>query len=134
MLAHFQADAEEFLKVATEVNAASPAKVDELDAELMKMFAYNAQGDICPIQAFIGGITAQEVMKVGYFSDTEMGLEVVSKCFVVWFCYQSSVCHLTDTSLCAPLFSVFCKFLLWFHSQASLHISMTLTWYAFAPN
>ena len=83
LLAHFQADAEEFLKVATEVNAASPAKVDELDAELMKMFAYNAQGDICPIQAFIGGITAQEVMKVGYFSDTEMGLEVVSKCFVV---------------------------------------------------
>lgn len=81
LLVHFQADAEEFLKVATEVNAASPAKVDELDADLMKMFAYNARGDICPIQAFIGGITAQEVMKVGYFSDTEIGLEVVSECF-----------------------------------------------------
>lgn len=26
--------------------------------------AYNARGDICPMQGVIGGITAQEVMKV----------------------------------------------------------------------
>ncbi|KAK7102589.1 ubiquitin-like modifier-activating enzyme 1 [Littorina saxatilis] len=58
-----QADAEAFVKLVNEVNAASPAKVDELDADLMKEFAYSARGDICPIQAFIGGITAQEVMK-----------------------------------------------------------------------
>ena len=54
------------MKLATEVNAASPAKVEELDTDLMKEFAYNARGDICPIQAFIGGISAQEVMKVGH--------------------------------------------------------------------
>lgn len=65
VLVSFQADAEEFLKVVTEVNAASPAKVDQLDADLMKQLAFNAQGDICPTQAFIGGISAQEVMKVG---------------------------------------------------------------------
>lgn len=58
-----EADAEEFVKIVNEVNAASPAKVDELDADLMKEFAYNAHGDISPMQAFIGGITAQEVMK-----------------------------------------------------------------------
>lgn len=57
-----QADAEEFLKLVKEVNEASPAKT-ELDDELMKEFAFNATGDISPIQAFIGGITAQEVMK-----------------------------------------------------------------------
>ncbi|XP_076447725.1 ubiquitin-like modifier-activating enzyme 1 [Babylonia areolata] len=58
-----QADGEEFVKVVTEVNAASGAKVEEVDSDLMKEFAYNALGDVCPIQAFIGGITAQEVMK-----------------------------------------------------------------------
>ena len=62
-----QADGEEFLKVVNEVNASSAAKVEELDGDLMKEFAYNAEGDICPIQAFIGGICAQEVMKVQDF-------------------------------------------------------------------
>ncbi|KAK7490564.1 hypothetical protein BaRGS_00018167 [Batillaria attramentaria] len=58
-----QADAEEFLKIVTEVNSGTAAKVDEVDADLMREFAYSAQGDFCPVQAFIGGITAQEVMK-----------------------------------------------------------------------
>lgn len=58
-----QADAEEFLKVVAELNEGSAAKVDEIDADLMQEFAYSAQGDVCPVQAFIGGITAQEVMK-----------------------------------------------------------------------
>lgn len=59
-----QADAEEFLKVVADVNAKAEAKVEEVDADLMREFAYSSSGDICPMQAFIGGITAQEVMKV----------------------------------------------------------------------
>ena len=30
----------------------------------MRSFAHMAAGDVCPMQAVIGGITAQEVMKV----------------------------------------------------------------------
>ena len=46
------------------MNEKSGAKQEELDEGLMKSFAYQATGDVCPMQAVIGGITAQEVMKV----------------------------------------------------------------------
>ena len=39
-------------------------QVDEVDENLLTQLAYNARGDICPMQGVIGGITAQEVMKV----------------------------------------------------------------------
>jgi len=39
-------------------------KVDEVDEQLLTQLAYNARGDLCPMQGVIGGITAQEVMKV----------------------------------------------------------------------
>jgi len=39
-------------------------KSDELSEDLMRKFAYQATGDVCPMQAVIGGIAAQEVMKV----------------------------------------------------------------------
>ena len=35
-----------------------------MDERLLTQLAYNARGDICPMQGVIGGITAQEVMKV----------------------------------------------------------------------
>ena len=38
--------------------------MDEVDEHLLTQLAYNARGDICPMQGVIGGITAQEVMKV----------------------------------------------------------------------
>ena len=64
-----QGDADAFVSIAKEVNEKSGAKQDELDEGLMKSFAYQATGDVCPMQAVIGGITAQEVMKVwGYVS------------------------------------------------------------------
>ena len=63
-MCHHQVDADRFVAVAQEVNAQSEAKVDNLDDTLMRTFAYNATGDICPMPAVIGGITAQEVMKV----------------------------------------------------------------------
>ena len=62
-----QADAEEFVKLAKEVNDKSGAKC-ELDEGLLKEVAYGAAGDVCPMAAVIGGITAQEVMKVTGFA------------------------------------------------------------------
>jgi ubiquitin-activating enzyme E1 len=62
----FQDDAEEFLSVFKEVNASSGAKCEELNENVLREFAYGARGDLCPLAAVIGGITAQEVMKVTY--------------------------------------------------------------------
>ena len=39
-------------------------QVDEIDTSLLTQLAFNATGDLCPMQGVIGGITAQEVMKV----------------------------------------------------------------------
>ncbi|CAI9743336.1 ubiquitin-like modifier-activating enzyme 1 [Octopus vulgaris] len=56
-------DAEKFLAICKELNAGSANAVEELDEKVLKEFSYQSRGDICPIQAFIGGVTAQEVMK-----------------------------------------------------------------------
>ncbi|EDO33332.1 predicted protein [Nematostella vectensis] len=56
-------DAEKFVALAKELNGKLCAKVDEVDDKLLSQFAFNARGDICPMQGVIGGITAQEVMK-----------------------------------------------------------------------
>uniref|UniRef100_UPI00358F9CFB ubiquitin-like modifier-activating enzyme 1 n=1 Tax=Myxine glutinosa TaxID=7769 RepID=UPI00358F9CFB len=37
--------------------------VDKLDVELVHQLAFSATGDLAPINAFIGGVAAQEVMK-----------------------------------------------------------------------
>ncbi|KAH9488201.1 E1 ubiquitin-activating protein [Bulinus truncatus] len=65
-----KADAEKFVGIFKEVNANSKAKVDDFNEDLLHEFAYSSQGNICPIQAFIGGIAAQEIMKAcsGKFS------------------------------------------------------------------
>lgn len=54
------------------MNSKSGAKVDEMDESILREMAYTAQGDICPMAAFIGGIAAQEVMKActGKFNPT----------------------------------------------------------------
>ena len=44
------------------VNDSSPAKTD-IDDDLIHKLSYIAAGDLCPMAAVIGGITAQEVMK-----------------------------------------------------------------------
>lgn len=41
------------------------AKVEQLDEALIKKMSYVAAGDLSPVNAFIGGVAAQEVMKVG---------------------------------------------------------------------
>lgn len=40
------------------------AKVEQLDEALIKKLSYIAAGDLAPVNAFIGGLAAQEVMKV----------------------------------------------------------------------
>ena len=62
----FQADADEIVALAKEVNSSltGSAKVEELDEPLIKKLAFVAAGDLAPINAFIGGLAAQEVMKV----------------------------------------------------------------------
>lgn len=40
------------------------SQVDEIDEKLLRELCYQARGDLCPMQGVIGGITAQEVMKV----------------------------------------------------------------------
>uniref|UniRef100_A0A665UR27 E1 ubiquitin-activating enzyme n=1 Tax=Echeneis naucrates TaxID=173247 RepID=A0A665UR27_ECHNA len=60
-----QADADELLTLAKEVNSAQTgsAKVEQLDEALIKKMAYVSAGDLAPVNAFIGGLAAQEVMK-----------------------------------------------------------------------
>ncbi|XP_076333609.1 ubiquitin-like activating enzyme 1 isoform X3 [Tachypleus tridentatus] len=56
-------DANELVSIVNEVNKNSSAKVEEVDEKLITLLANLAAGNLCPMQAVIGGITAQEVMK-----------------------------------------------------------------------
>ncbi|MCI4387400.1 hypothetical protein PGIGA_G00073530 [Pangasianodon gigas] len=60
-----QSDADELVALAGEVNAAQSgsAKQEELDQALLKKLSCVAAGDLAPVNAFIGGLAAQEVMK-----------------------------------------------------------------------
>lgn len=58
-----QEDADIFLEIAKTVNSEMTAAVEEIDDKLLRQFSYSCQGDLCPMQAVIGGIVAQEVMK-----------------------------------------------------------------------
>ena len=54
------------MTIAQAVNARSLPAVQQgsLDEDLIRKLAYVAAGDLAPINAFIGGLAAQEVMKV----------------------------------------------------------------------
>ncbi|CAN9516154.1 unnamed protein product [Ophioblennius macclurei] len=60
-----QADGDELLTLVNEVNSAQigAARVEQLDEALFKKMSYVAAGDLAPVNAFIGGLGAQEVMK-----------------------------------------------------------------------
>ena len=53
------------MKIFNDINSQSGAKCDDVDDSLINEFSFGARGDLCPLAAVIGGITAQEVMKVG---------------------------------------------------------------------
>ena len=58
-----EADASAFVALVKEQNGKLAQAVEEVDENLMKQLAYSATGDLCPMQGFVGGIAAQEVMK-----------------------------------------------------------------------
>ncbi|XP_076562341.1 ubiquitin-like modifier-activating enzyme 1 Y [Arvicanthis niloticus] len=62
---HNEEDAAEMVTLAQAVNAQALPAVhqDCLDVDLIQKLAYVAAGDLAPMNAFIGGLAAQEVMK-----------------------------------------------------------------------
>ncbi|KAK7576286.1 hypothetical protein V9T40_012572 [Parthenolecanium corni] len=60
-----RAEADEFVALAKSVNDTRPegSGVENVNEKLLKQFAYVAAGNLSPMNAAIGGIVAQEVMK-----------------------------------------------------------------------
>lgn len=58
-----QEDSQKFLSIAKELNEKIGTKIDDIDEKLLSEFASQATGDLCPMQAVMGGMAAQEVMK-----------------------------------------------------------------------
>ena len=58
-------DATKFFELVQKLNTENREKpfTEELNEKWVKLFAKTCQGDLCPMQAIIGGIAAQEVMK-----------------------------------------------------------------------
>lgn len=56
-------DIEKFLLITKEINEKIETKVDELNEKLLSELASEATGDLCPMQAVMGSMAAQEVMK-----------------------------------------------------------------------
>lgn len=52
------------IKAYHELSAKHPVKVDNVDETIIKELSYQAMGRVCPIDGFIGGLAAQEAMKV----------------------------------------------------------------------
>jgi len=59
-----QADVERFVEITGQLWTELGHDVDTLEISLIRQFGSCAAGQICPIQAVIGGIAAQEVLKV----------------------------------------------------------------------
>lgn len=47
-----------------ELNVA--AQLEQLDEAAIRRFSHTAQGDLAPVNSFIGGLAAQEVIKVSW--------------------------------------------------------------------
>uniref|UniRef100_A0A4W6CYN3 E1 ubiquitin-activating enzyme n=1 Tax=Lates calcarifer TaxID=8187 RepID=A0A4W6CYN3_LATCA len=56
-----QSDAEALLATVRELNAV--AQLEQLDEDAVRNLSFTAQGDLAPMNAFIGGLAAQEVIK-----------------------------------------------------------------------
>ncbi|KAI9096953.1 ubiquitin-activating emzyme E1 [Phlyctochytrium arcticum] len=57
-----EADAQEVLNIVKELNSKA-LETTEINDDLIKELAFQAQGDLAPINAVIGGLVAQEVLK-----------------------------------------------------------------------
>ncbi|XP_064399352.1 ubiquitin-like modifier-activating enzyme 1 isoform X2 [Halichondria panicea] len=56
-------DGLKLVELAKKINSEATNKVDEIDEHLLAKFSYLARGDVSPMQAVIGSITAQEIVK-----------------------------------------------------------------------
>lgn len=61
-LSPMQSDADALLDAVKELNAT--ARLHELDEAAVRKLSFTARGDLAPVNAFIGGLAAQEVIKV----------------------------------------------------------------------
>lgn len=80
-------DADEFVKIASKL--ASVHKISDIDEKLFRLISKTSAGDLAPMQAVIGGIAAQEVMKAcsGKFMPIQQ-----------WFYYDNFECLPEDES------------------------------------
>ena len=59
------------LELTNHINDLKKEKfVEKIDEKLLMAFASGSRGELCPMQAIIGSITAQEVMKVFVLSQS----------------------------------------------------------------
>jgi len=56
-------DGDKFMEIFKDLNEKSQNKIDEIDEKLLREFASQATGDVCPMQAVMGSMAAQEAMK-----------------------------------------------------------------------
>lgn len=77
----------ELVTLAQVVSARSLPTVQQesLDKNLIRKLAYVAAGDLAPVNAFIGGLAAQEVLKVGIGGEGQ-GRHLPDSSFVVQLC------------------------------------------------
>uniref|UniRef100_A0A915HU76 Uncharacterized protein n=1 Tax=Romanomermis culicivorax TaxID=13658 RepID=A0A915HU76_ROMCU len=57
-------DADQVYDLAQTINDRTKAKVEKVDKKLCDLLCFGSRGSLCPMAGFIGGVTAQEVMKV----------------------------------------------------------------------
>ncbi|CAI5766995.1 ubiquitin-like modifier-activating enzyme 7 [Podarcis lilfordi] len=92
-----QANADMMVKLAQTV---SVSKEEELQEDLVRTFSYGCSGDLSPINAFIGGLAAQEVLKAasGKFTPLDQWLY-----FDAYECLpeEENIVQLTEED-CAP--------------------------------
>ena len=57
-------DATELIELAKEINGtAGKSRVEKIDERLLRLFSFVSIGNLSPMNAFLGGAAAQEVMK-----------------------------------------------------------------------
>eukprot|EP00064_Thunnus_orientalis_P000855 superscaffoldBa00000050_g856 len=67
-----QSDADALLDTVRELN--SVTQLEQLDEAAVQILSFTAQGDLAPLNAFIGGLAAQEVIKKGTRYDGQIAV------------------------------------------------------------
>ncbi|KAK5872579.1 hypothetical protein PBY51_013263 [Eleginops maclovinus] len=91
-----QSDADALLAIVRELNTV--AQLDQLDEAAVRILSFTAQGDLAPVNAFIGGLASQEVIKAcsGKFTPLQQWLY-----FDALECLPEEKDHLAECSFSA---------------------------------